>query len=73
MQTLVFNTSTKTVKVTSDKPGDSKLLHEFYNVPTVRVMENHYEVIEEIVGDEQKTRKPVGRFPISNTNMLIEE
>jgi hypothetical protein len=36
-------------------------------------MENHYEVIEEIVGDEQKTRKPVGRFPISNTNMLIEE
>ena len=71
MQTLVFNTTTKSVKVTSDKPSDSKLLYEFNNIPTVRVLEQHYEVVEEIIGDEQKTRMPVARFPISNTNMLI--
>lgn len=73
MQTLVFNTTTKSVKVTSDKPSDSKLLYEFYNVPTVRVMEHFYEVVEEITSDDQKTRVPVARFPISNTNMLISK
>ena len=78
MQTLVFNTTTKSVKVTEDKPGDSKLLYQFENVPTVRVMELHYEVMEETLNEEKsllndntKTRVPVARFPISNTNMLI--
>jgi len=78
MQTLVFNTTTKSVKVTEDKPLDSKILYQFDNVPTVRVMELYYEVMEETINEEKslshdnpKTRVPVARFPISNTNMLI--
>ena len=78
MQTLVFNTTTKSVKVTEDKPLDSKILYQFDNVPTVRVMELFYEVMEETINEEKsllndnpKTRVPVARFPISNTNMLI--
>lgn len=78
MQTLVFNTTTKSVKVTEDKPLDSKILYQFDNVPTVRVMELYYEVMEETINEEKsllndnpKTRFPVARFPISNTNMLI--
>lgn len=78
MQTLVFNTTTKSVKVTEDKPSDSKILYQFDNVPTVRVMELYYEVMEETINEEKsllndnlKTRVPVARFPISNTNMLI--
>ena len=37
MQTLVFNTLTKTAKLYLNKAQDSEILYEFTNVPTVKV------------------------------------
>lgn len=75
MQTLTFNTTLRKVKVTSDKPSESTILYEFDSVPTVKVAENYYEVYCESDGHSSnesiKTRVPVARFPIANTNMLI--
>lgn len=72
MQTLVFNTNTKSVKVTEGKTSDSTILYEYHNVPTVRVDPiGFYEVVQG-TGIEG-ARVPVARFPISNTNMLIEK
>jgi len=72
MQTLVFNTTTKTVKIYSGKMEASEILYQFQNVPTVKKDDNFYEVMEEIENtDGLKSRFPVGRFPISNTNMII--
>lgn len=69
MQTLVFNTNTKTVKVTEGRTSDSTILYEFEKVPTVRIApEGFYEVLQ-LVGEE--SRVPVARFPIANTNMTI--
>lgn len=72
MQTLIFNTKTKTVVVYENQPGSSKIIHTFDNVPTVVVESTYYEVksIQNIKNVE--VRVPVARFPISNTNMLIE-
>jgi hypothetical protein len=71
MQTLLFNTTTKYVKVTEG----STITHEFYNISTVKPREGYYELIEKKrrIGDDLETSRPVARFPISNTNMLIEE
>lgn len=69
MQTLVFNTSTKTVKLYSGKAENSEILYEFENIPTVKVMVAHYEVMQK--NDEFDNAKPILRLPISNTNMII--
>ena len=70
MQTLVFNTNTKTVKVTEGRTSDSIILYEFDKVPTVRIApEGYYEVVQSVEGGD--TRVPVARFPIANTNMTI--
>jgi hypothetical protein len=71
MQTLVFNTTTKCVKVSEERT----IIHEFSNISTVKPKEGYYELIEKKrrVGEELESSKPVARFPISNTNMLIEE
>lgn len=50
----------------------SKMLHMFHDVPTVKVMGTYYEVISKLTIDGSGTRVPVARFPISNTNMIIE-
>lgn len=72
MQTLVFNTTTKTVKIYSGKMEGSEILHQFNNVPTVKKDENFYEVMEEIENEDGlKSRFPVARLPIANTNMII--
>jgi hypothetical protein len=72
MQTLVFNTTSKTVTLYSEEPG-SKIIHTFSEVPTVKVMESYYEVMRKVI-DEKGTeiRVPVARFPIANSNMLIQ-
>lgn len=72
MQTLVFNTKTKTVVVYEGIQQDSKILYNFSDVPTVKVMETYYEVMIKQLNDETEVRVPVGRFPISNTNMIIQ-
>ena len=72
MQTLVFNTTTKAVTLYSGKMQASEILYQFSNVPTVKKDENYYEVVEEIeTTDGLKSRVPVARFPIANTNMII--
>jgi hypothetical protein len=67
MQTLVFNSTTKRVQLWSGSRGDSKVLETFDDVPTVKVENGYYEVM-------QKTETgvvPVLRVPMANTNMLI--
>lgn len=72
MQTLVFNTTTKQATLYSGKMEASEILHKFGNVPTVKKDENYYEVVEEVESsDGLKSRFPVARFPIFNTNMII--
>jgi hypothetical protein len=69
MLTLVFNTTTKEVKVSKD----NTILHKFSNVPTVKPHEEgYYEVIQEIPDSATSKRVPVARLPIDNTLMLIE-
>ena len=71
MQTLVFNTTTKTVKLYSGKAESSEIQYNFNEVPTVKISEFYYEVLQEEDTELGKKRYPVARFPISNTNMLI--
>jgi hypothetical protein len=72
MQTLVFNTTTKTVKLYEGKV-ESEILFTFENVPTVREKVGHYEIMQKTNGDTANSSVPVLRVPISNTNMLIEK
>ena len=72
MQTLVFNTKTKNVTLYSEEPG-SKIISNFSDVPTVKVMESYYEVMRKQFDEEgNDVRVPVDRFPIANTNMFIQ-
>lgn len=71
MQTLVFNTKTKKVVVYEGVPEESKIIHSFTDVPTVTVASTYYEVKAKQMINEIENRVPVARFPISNTNMLI--
>jgi hypothetical protein len=73
MQTLVFNTTTKNARLYTDKDADSELLYEFTDVPTIKVTEHSYEVIQIDSSSTEGKRVPVARFPISNTNMLIKK
>jgi len=71
MQTLIFNTTKKTIKVTEGNLNDSKVIFEAENVSTVKVLpEGLYEVMQK---DENDNARPILRFPISNTNMVIEK
>ena len=66
MQTLIFNTTTKTAEITFED-GSTR---EFYDVPTVSVQEGFYEIRQTDTLDDK--RYPVYRLPISNTNMEIK-
>lgn len=70
MQTLIFNTTTKTVKLIDSKNGMGSVLVEYGSVPTVKISEGYYEVIQ---SDEFEKKYPVLRVPIQNTNMVIEK
>lgn len=70
MQTLVFNTTTKTVKLIDSKNSTGSLLMEYSNVPTVKVLDGFYEVIQ---SDEFDKKYPVLRVPMANTNMIINK
>lgn len=76
MQTLVFDTTLKTVKV-YETDTESKIIYLFNNIPTVKVKEEgqYYEVIQkgiDMMTSEERSL-PIARFPIANTNMLIEK
>jgi hypothetical protein len=76
MQTLVFNTTRKTVKVYEGIAEQSIISYEFSNISTVKPKEEgYYELIKKEARGEDilETSRPVARFSISNSNMLIED
>jgi len=76
LQTLEFNTTTKSVKIYDGLIESIVILYRFDNVPTVKVENGYYEVMQNDLMDDNNSsypkRIPVARFPISNTNMLIK-
>ena len=70
MQTLVFNTTIKTAKLYSGAAEKSELLFSFDDVPTVKVLDTYYQVMQR---DSFEKQLPVLRVPVSNTNMVIQE
>lgn len=66
MQLLTFNT---TLKEATLYTSDGKLDQVWKSVPTVKILEGYYEVIQR---DEFDKSYPVFRCPISNTNMRID-
>ena len=70
MQTLVFNTTTKTIKLYNSPFDSGNILCEMNNIPTVKIMEGFYEVRQT---DEFEKQIPVLRLPITNTNMIIKK
>lgn len=73
MQTLVFNTTKKTAKLYENKVEDSEILHTFSDVPTVKIEDGFYQVMQIDKTSVEEKRVPVARFPIANTNMLIQQ
>jgi hypothetical protein len=76
MQTLVFNTTRKTVKVYDGIAEQSIISYEFSNISTVKPKEEgYYELIKKEARGEDilESSRPVARFPISTTNMFIED
>ena len=71
MQTLTFNSTTKKVQLLSGSQGDSKVLETFDNVPTVKVENGYYEVMQK--SGEYTGVVPVLRVPMANTNMIIQK
>lgn len=72
MQTLVFNTSTKSVKL-YDGAESTVVLYTFNDVPTVKIEDGFYQVMQIDGTSAEEKRVPVARFPIANTNMLIKK
>jgi hypothetical protein len=76
MQTLIFNTTDKTVTVYNGHPTVGVLIYNFDNVPTVKVQERFYEVMQKdgsnsIFKDGSVSSIPILRLPICSTNMRI--
>lgn len=78
MQTLVFNTTKKTVELYDGSSDNSKFIKELSNVPTVKVQDGYYEVMQrdddDLSSSSSSSRTiPVLRVPIAKTNMIIEK
>jgi hypothetical protein len=71
MQTLIFNTAKKQIKLLDGPREQSKVLETFENVSTVRVEVNYYEVMQKTSIDEDTKSFPVMRVSITNTNMIL--
>jgi hypothetical protein len=71
MQTLVFNTTTKTAKLYEGIAEKTDLIAHYTDVPTVKILdEGYYQVMQR---DAMEKQLPVLRVPIANTNMFIKE
>jgi hypothetical protein len=70
MQTLLFNTSTKTIKLYDGPVAQGNILLEMNDIPTVKVMEDYYEVRQY---DLEEKQLPVLRLGIQSTNMIIKK
>jgi hypothetical protein len=76
MQTLIFNTTKKTIFLWSESPGESEILITYDRISTVKVGEGFYEAMQREESSDDKSivgTYPVFRCPISNTNMIIEK
>lgn len=69
MQTLIFNTTTKTVILFEGSANVTKVLQKLSDIPTVKISDRFYEVVQK---DQSDKVFPVLRVPICNTNMIIE-
>jgi hypothetical protein len=67
MITLTFNSTAKTVRITQEG-----VLTEYQDVPTVKVREGFYEVMQK-QSMTSETQIPVCRLPIANTIMFINK
>jgi hypothetical protein len=70
MQTLLFNTTEKTVRVYEGHKSSGTIICTFNSVPTVKIYDGYYEVKQK---DEDEKTYPVARFPVNQTNMFIEK
>lgn len=73
MQTLIFNTATKSAKLYENQEEKSEILYQFTNVPTIKVLDGYYEVMQIDGTSSEEKRVPVARLPIANTNMIIKK
>jgi len=70
MQSLTFNTKSKTIVLTDGRRGDSTIIETMDNVSTVKVsLDGFYEVMQR--PNEDSNALPVMRLPIAHTNMFI--
>jgi hypothetical protein len=73
MQTLIFNTTTKTVRLLDGPRGKSEVLETFNNVSTVKCSDlGFYEIMQKQDMDTNSAI-PVMRLGIPTTNMIIEK
>jgi hypothetical protein len=70
MQTLIFDTSKKTIRLLDGSRGSSKEIETVERIKTVKVLVSCYEAIQ-IPLEQHLNPMPVLRVPISNTNMII--
>lgn len=70
MQTLLFNTTLKFVKLYTGHSAEGDLILQIENVPTVKVLDGFYEVMQK---DEFEKNYPVLRVGIQSTNMIISK
>jgi len=71
MQLLEFNSTDKTAVLRTGFISGDEII-KFDNVPTVRVENGYYEVMQKTQENSTSSR-PVLRIPISNNNMLIQK
>ena len=73
MQTLIFNTTTKIVRLLDGPRGKSEVLETFNNVSTVKCSDlGFYEIMQKQDMDTN-SEIPVMRLGIPTTNMIIEK
>ena len=70
MITLTFNSTKKTVLVTDES---QKIIANYSDVPTVKVREGYYEVMQKYTNDLGEVQIPICRLPISNTIMFLSK
>ena len=70
MQTIVFNTTTRTAKLYEGVAEKSEIIVAYGEVPTVKVMEDGFYQVMQL--DAMEKQLPVLRVPIANTNMIVK-
>ena len=72
MQTLIFNTTTKSIKVYENYTSESqKILMEMSSIPTVKVCEGFYEVIQSDEFEKKISCSPFTNFEHKHGNYKI--